>query len=142
MGFVSIIAQIKIILDGIADIGEVFLFDKGKFERYPAVVIYPSENINDFNTTTQNLTEYVFTIRIHQIMNEAGDDSHEKADRILREVVDQIITEFDKKANLSLGGTVKWTKATPSTWAYQTRESGAMRVAEITISANALVDIG
>lgn len=131
MSFTTIKPQIKTILDGIADIGVTYLFDKGRLEKYPAAVIYPSENANDFETTSQNLTTYVFTVRLHYPMEEAGGDTHEKADRILGEVIDQVIDAFDKRDNLTLGGTAKFIRATPSIWGYQTRETGILRTAEV-----------
>jgi len=139
MSFVSIIAQIETILSGISDIQDVHNFDKGKFDGYPAAVIFSTENTSDFETTTQNRREFVFTIRIHYPMKVAGDDSHKKADRILREVVDQVIDEFDKK--FTLNGAVNFCFATPSVWGYQTREASALRVAEIRLSCVKLVTV-
>jgi len=139
MSFVSIIAAIKSKLESLTDIKEVWNFDKGKFTGYPAAVVFPSENKSAFETTTQNRREYVFTIRIHQSMESTGATDHEKADRILRETIDAVITAFD--ADYSLGGVVNFCQATPSAWGYQTRESGAVRVAEITLTCVKLVAI-
>jgi len=139
MSFVSIIAAIKSILQGITDIQEVWDYDKGTFTGYPAVVVYPSENRNDFETTSQNRRQYVFTVRVHIPMEATGATDHEKADRVMREVLDLIIDAFDKK--YTLNGAVQLSFATPSVWGYQTRESGVIRVAEIKLTCVQLADI-
>jgi len=132
MSFVSIIAQIKLLLEAITDIKEVYDYDRGTFSGYPAAVIYPTENKNDFETTTQNRVQYVFTIRLHEPMESTSATDHAKADRILREVVDKVIAKFDK--NYTLNNAVHFCYATPSVWGYQTRETGAVRVAEIKLT--------
>ena len=140
MSFVSVIAAIKTILLTVPEIKEVHDHDKGKFAGYPAAVIFPTENKSDFETTTQNLREYAFTIRLHEPMEVvSGVTDHEKADRILRETVDNVITEFDNK--FTLNGAVNFCRATPSVWGYQTRESGVVRVAEVRLSCFKLVTV-
>jgi hypothetical protein len=139
MSFVTIKAEIKTILEGIADIQEVFNFDKGTFGGYPAAVVFPSENSADYETTIQNRRQFVFTIRLHQSMEKTGASDHEKADRILSEVTDQVLDEFDKK--FTLNGAVNFCLATPSLWGYQTRESGVVRVAETRLTCVKLVSI-
>ena len=130
--FVSIISAIETILLTVPEIQEVHDFDKGKFAGYPSAVIFPTENTADFETTTQNLVEYVFTIRLHHPMENMGSDSHKNADRILRETVDKVLIAFN--GNFSLNSTVSFCKALPSTWGYQQRDTGILRVAEIKLN--------
>ena len=139
MSFISIITAIQSVLSGITSIHEVHDFDKGKFDGYPAVVVFPSENASEFATTSQNLREYVFTIRFHQPMEKIGTNYHKDADRILRELLDEAITAFD--TNFSLSGVVNWCKATPSSWGYQERDTGVVRIAEIKLSCMKLVSV-
>ena len=139
MSFVSIIAEIISILGTIPEIKEVHNFDKGKFTGYPAAVVYPSENSSDFETTTQNLRQYVFTIRVHVPLEKVGTLDHQTADRILRETLDAIIAKFDNL--FTLNGVVNFVNATPSVWGYQTRETGGLRVAEVRLACNKLATI-
>jgi len=139
MSFVSIIAEIISILGTIPEIKEVHNFDKGKFTGYPAAVVYPSENSSDFETTTQNLRQYVFTIRVHVPLEKVGTLDHQTADRILRETLDAIIAKFDNL--FTLNGVVNFVNATPSVWGYQTRETGGLRVSEVRLACNKLATI-
>ena len=130
--FNDIIDEIVVILGGVSGIAEAHAYDKAEFGSYPAAIVVPSENKSEYATTTQNLREYVFTVRLHYPMEKTGDANHLKADQSLRNLVIKVLDAFD--ANYTLNSTVNFSRAAPSAWGYQTRGAGTLRVTEVTLT--------
>jgi len=134
MSFVNLTAYIKKKLEGIAEIEFVEDYDAAKLNGYPAATFNPTEHAADFHTTTENLRSYIFTIRLYQEMKKT---SPKQAEKILRELVDKVLDEFDKDPNL--GGNCDWSLALPSRWGFQEREAGPVRVAELRLTCNKVI---
>ena len=75
-------------------IQEVSNAPKVKFRGYPAAHIVPSDNANDYETTTENVRTYAFTLRIFY---ETKQTSIENALSALEEVVDSVLDLFDQE---------------------------------------------
>jgi len=73
---------------------EVSQAPKIKFGGYPSAHIVPSENSADYETTTENIRTYAFTIRVFY---ETKQTSIEDALTALEQVVDSIIDKFDQE---------------------------------------------
>ena len=120
-------------------------YEKTGFSGFPAVTIFCSGNENDYESTSDNLRTFTFIIRIHEQLGKipqldaVSDNAKQRAERILGDVVSEIIDSFDKY--YTLGGAVDICKATPSRWGYAEIPEGWARIAEIKIECKKSFDI-
>jgi len=128
-------------------IQETFDYEVEQFSGDPSCVIVPSENESDYNTTEENVRIYSFSIRLYvnRTIKPAGEDPKSDSDRILRNLVDSVLDDFDKDYTLTgitnpTGYTFINSFALPSLWGYAGRE-GEYRVAEINIRCRVSVDV-
>lgn len=139
--------QLKTLLDTISTIHKVAQSPKIKFKGYPAAHIVSSENTADYETTTENIRTYAFTVRIFDETKKGG---IEAAFASVEEVVDSVIDLFDKEdlkgattrtigMNLPTGYTFINIWATPNRWGELPEDSLVM--AEITIRIRISIDI-
>lgn len=127
----AIVAIIK--TSGKVDSAAVIDYAKSKMDHYPTISVTPADNQDAiFADTQRNQRTYNFAIRIYQERMEQGEEA---AERIMRTIVDDLITLFD--ANLYLNTTLQgrgFAKPIPSTWQYVQGELPNTRMAEIIIS--------
>lgn len=147
MSWLVLRPQIKTLLQTITTLQEVSGSPKIKFNGYPAAHIVPSENSNDYETTTENVRTYTFAIRVFY---ETKDTSIEDAMTGLEEVVDSIIDLFDQEdlktsatRTVGLGLPSNYTFlnifAIPNAWGELPEDQLIM--AEITVKVRISVDI-
>lgn len=111
----------------------VFDYGKASFTSYPSVTITPSDDVASFADNLRNRREYSFMVRIYQERLEGGQGEKE-AERILRILVDDLISLFD--TDLTLGATLKgrgFVYAVPGKWGYVKAPDIDVRLAEITV---------
>lgn len=140
--FSIILEKIKTILEANELIQETFVFEVEKFNGTPSATIVPSSNESDYNTTDENMRIYAYNITL--FVNRSK-KSKKDADRILRNLVDSVIDDFDKDYTFSgienpTGYTFINTFATPSLWGYSGRED-EFRVCEISIRCRVSIDL-
>lgn len=113
-------------VSGIQDVYE-YEIDKPTNGRYPFAVVTPQAFSGDFGDTIRNLRTYEMSIRIYQerVGASAG---NEKAERLIREMTDEILTAFDMDTTLS--GMMKFVRPVHGDLSYIDREIGDTRVAE------------
>jgi len=141
--FEVLIKKIHSILIANTLISVAYTFEASEFSGDPAVVITPSSNESDYNTTQENMRIYAFVIRV--FVRRTLSRKPEDADRIMREVVSSVLDDFDKDYTFSglsvpTGYTFINTFATPSVWGYSGRED-CYRVSEISIQCRVSVDL-
>lgn len=95
--FNNIKDTVKTKLEANNKLQEVHEFPTSKFNGYPAAVIVPSENENDFETTTTNQRVYAFQIKILQDTKIGLD----KAYITLYDLIDDVLDDFDKDQSLA-----------------------------------------
>ena len=128
-------AAIKSVVQTSSEIDSTQVFDyaKSKMEHYPCVTITPLEN-NDvfFADTARNSRSYNFAIRVYQERMEQGEEDSE---RIMRTIVDDLISKFD--ADIYLGATLQgrgFCRPIPSRWSFVQGEQVNTRMAEIILT--------
>ena len=128
-------------------IKDVYNYEVEEFDGDPSCTVTPSENDSDYNTTEENVRIYAFNVRlfVNRTIKPAGEDPKPDADRILRNLVDSVLDDFDKDYTLTgivnpTGYTFINLFALPSTWGYSGREDN-FRVAEILIRCRVSVDL-
>ncbi len=115
------------------DAEQVFDYAKTKMDHYPCATVTPSENTEPyFADTIRNGRTYNFAIRIYQERLEQGE---EQSERIMRTIVDDLISKFD--GDPYLGSTLQgrgFAKPIPSLWQFVQGEQVNTRMAEIILS--------
>lgn len=83
----------------LVDSSHVYDHRKRTFDAYPAVVVAASDTLDPaFADTDRNRRTYLISVRIFQERSEQGDSN---AERILREIADDLIAKFDADAYLN-----------------------------------------
>jgi len=124
MSFKTLRPQIGTLLDTLDTLEEVKNSPSIKFEGWPSAHIIPSDNEADYETTTENVRTYAFTVRIFM---ETKTTTIEDALLALEEVVDEVLDLFDQEdlkdadsrtvgVDLPSGYTFLNIWATPSFW--------------------------
>lgn len=139
--------QIGTLLGTLSTIQEVSNAPKIKFGGYPAAHVIPSQTISDYETTTENVRTYAFTVRIFY---ETKATSLEDAFAALEEVVDSVLDLFDQEdqkgsdtrtvgVNLPTGYQFLNIWATPSLWGELPGEQ--LILAELSVKVRISVDV-
>ena len=84
-------------------IQEVYAYPRVNFDGYPSVSLFPSDNTNDYSTTSENERIYAWRIRL---FNEVKDQGLEAALDALYPVADDLIDKFDQENELDSGQTI------------------------------------
>lgn len=115
------------------DSAAVFDYAKSKMENYPCITVTPYENAEpQFADTSRNRRTYNFAIRVYQ---ERQDQNESDSERIMRTLVDELISLFD--ANVYLDDHLNgrgFARPIPSVWKFVQGEQANTRMAEIIIS--------
>lgn len=110
--------------------------DKPDSGKYPFATITPAEFEGRFGDTARNIRQHQFAVRVYQERTEAA-FGNQKAERLIRELCDDIISAFD--ADTQLGGGVLFVRPLRGNLSYEERETGDTRVAEIIVEAHTVV---
>ncbi len=94
MSFEVLNPQIGTLLSTLSTIHEVSNSPKVKFKGYPAAHVVPSDNESDYETTTENVRTYAFTIRVFYETKVKGVPGAYSA---LFKIVDSILDLFDQE---------------------------------------------
>lgn len=84
-------------------IQEVNSYPTLKFDGFPAVSIFPSDNKNDYETTSDNERIYVWKLRIFE---ETKGQGLNQAQDTLYEVLDNVLDKLDQEGELDSGQTI------------------------------------
>jgi len=128
-------AAIKAVIQTSSEVDSTQVFDyaKSKMEHYPCITITPLETPEAFFAdTSRNQRSYNFAIRIYQERMEQGESDSE---RIMRTIVDDLISKFD--ADIYLGATLRgrgFCRPIPSRWSFVQGEQVNTRMAEIILT--------
>jgi hypothetical protein len=128
-------AIVAVITAEATKVKKVYRTDRSKFDGYPAVIVTPSENASDYGDSSMRQLDITFTVRAHQLIIKNGED---KADIVLDEVVDQLISIFNDKAVLT--PTAEWVFPAGGVWGYQERPDGQVRTAEIKLKCRKYIN--
>lgn len=111
----------------------VFDYAKSKMTEYPCITVTPLDNAETYFADTQrDGRTYNFAIRVYQERMEQGEEASE---RIMRTIVDDLISKFDN--DVYLGATLQgrgFCRPIPSVWQFVQGEQVNTRMAEIILS--------
>lgn len=131
MNLTDISTKIAQKLQDCQTIKAVYEFETGNAGgNYPMATITPQSFTGEFASTAHNRRSFLFSVKIYQ-ERDAG-FGVEKAERVMREAVDEIITAFDMDTTLS--GTVTYCRPIDADFSHEDRELD-VRLADITLEA-------
>ena len=81
-------------------IQEVYRYPKFDFSGYPACTVTPSDNSNDYETTSENVRIYAWKVRIFYDTKATGIDASLQR---LYPVIDDTMDQFDKEDEQASG---------------------------------------
>jgi hypothetical protein len=136
---VNISGGIKTKLESVSHLKAVYdrKPDKPEDGKYPYAVVTVESFEGRFGDTQRNIRTTNFGIRVYQERTQAG-FGNEKAERVIRELMDEIFTAFDNDTTLS--GMVSFIKPAGGDLTYDTGEVGDMRICEFILEATYVVD--
>ena len=109
---------------------------------FPAISVTASDGDGKFADTQRNRRNYIFKIRCYQERQTVGTQGNlvpqAEAERILVELVDQLIAVFDNFQNYNLKSEVPnliFVTPVPSKWGYATAPNPDVRIADIMLNA-------
>ena len=125
-------------LRGVSGLVAVYEYepDKPTDGGYPFATVTPRAFGGEFGDTIRNIRTYTLVVRVYQERSATG-FGNEKAERLAREMVDEILTAFD--ADTTLSGMVKMVKPLKGSLDYIDREIGDTRIAEFEVEATTVV---
>ena len=126
----TIINRISTTVDTVQDVSD---YDKVVFSGFPAVNITMADNENGFWSVGENLRAFNFNvdiyIQISRNVESVDDNARQGAERIMSNVVSDIIDSFDSFTAFDNAAT--YLKAAPSIFDYIESSEGFMRHAVI-----------
>lgn len=126
----TIMARISSEVSTVQDVSD---YDKLNFSGFPAVTVTTTDNENEFWSVGQNQRAFNFDIDIYVQISKGtqsvDDNARQSAERIMGNVVSDIIDAFDDY--VEFGGNADFLRAAPSTWDYMESSEGFMRHAKI-----------
>lgn len=139
----NLVAKLKSILDGVAELQQVYPYEREDPTGTPFATITPASNANDYATTTENRRVYAFTIRL--FVERKGQTTVEDCEETMRDLIDVVLDVFDSNhrlpgLQLPVGYTYLLMEAAPSVWGYVGREN-EYRTAEISLRVHFSVDV-
>ena len=147
MSFKIIRPQIKTLLDSVSKIQQVKGYPTLKFTGYPSAYVVPAENDAEYETTSENIRNYNFIIRLFYTTKDVG---VETAMLAMEDLVDDVLNAIDQEdlkgadtrtigIGLPTGYTFINVWASPSAWGEIVEENLVM--AEVTVSVRVSIDV-
>lgn len=130
--FDNLVAQIKTLILTSTKVRAANVYDYAatNISGYPAVRIYPASVNGAFSDVARNRRSYFINIQVLQERSEKGESDSEN---IMRELVDELISIFDNRNNLTLNNACQFARPIPMSWGFDNPEQPDVRVANILI---------
>lgn len=136
----TLIEKIKTTLAGVAMVKEVFAYPAEKFNRLPAVVFYPSDFTNAYETNEENAKEYRFILFAFVDLNNLSEQT--AFEETLPRLADAIIAAFDTgwDYGTTVAGSRIRTLLNAGTWATQQTQNGKVAYVQLTLTIRTLTN--
>lgn len=136
--FTNIRSQLVAKMNGVGGLNGVYAYEVAvpTSGKYPFLTVTPQSFDAEFGDTVRNIRTYTFVLRLYQERTAVG-FGNEKAERVVAEICDEILTAFD--ADTTLSGMVKYIKPVHGSLDYVEREIGDVRMAEFIIDCVTVV---
>lgn len=130
--FNNLVAQIKTLVQTATNLDPNNVYDYAAtgISGYPAVRIYPADVNGSFSDVARNRRSYFIVI---QVLQERQEQNQSESERIMRVLVDEIISIFDNRNNLTLNNACQFARPIPMKWGFDSSEQPDVRYANILI---------
>lgn len=132
--YADIKAGIVTVLTSATKAKHVYDYEEVKPAGYPCITVTPIEGEAEFLDTTRVRRDFIFSVKIYQERIEVGAS---EAERIITNMVDQVIGLFDDFANTTLSNTVVFMKPVKTKWGYLAAPDADVRSCDITLIGEA-----
>lgn len=132
--FTNIKAGIVTLLQSATKAKVVYNYEEPQPTGYPAIMVVPTDGEATFLDTQRVRRDFTFDVKLYQERVEVG---AQEAERIMTNLVDQIISLFDDFTNTSLSNTVVFMKPVKVKWGYLNVPDADVRSCEITLIGEA-----
>lgn len=133
--FGTIKTEIVNIINTSTKVRNVYNYEEVKPAGYPAITVTNYDGAGEFADTQRNRRFFTFSIKCYQERLEVGAS---EAERIMTNLVDELIGIFDNPTNYNLNNTCVFAQPIPSKWGYLQVPDADVRTAEILIAAIAV----
>lgn len=111
----NLIEQVRAILAGISSIKKVYSYPESKITQYPAVIFYPSDFENSFETSGENIKTYRFVMWVLLQANQSNLETIFGTE--LPKRADEILAAFDENWGMAaIDGHRAWVKIDSGEW--------------------------
>lgn len=134
----TIYDKIQSVLNSVNRIKELHNHPTPNITKYPAAIYYPETVQNSFETTQENLKEYIF--KVYVII---GATTQKDIETIMRytmpDTVDQLLEEIDKQWDFdTIDGHTTWAKVETGSWTVSEETNSIEIVSEFDLSVKVL----
>lgn len=135
----TILSKIQTILESCEKVKKIYNYPVTNVEGYPAVIYFPINLDNSFETTQENFKIYEFGIWIAVSTGNIGID--EIYQRIMPNVIDEVIERFDSGWDFNtIDGHRVWQKLTTGTWETENSDKGIIVTANLNLQIKLLTN--
>lgn len=135
--YTALITKIQETIDSVDKIKESFAYPEAEFTQFPAVVFYPEEVQNSFETTLDNMKIYRFKLWI--IIGVKGTTKQDIFTSKLPDAVDAVVQAFDDNWNAGIVNDHRgWFWIDVGRWGLSPDQDGETAYAEIVLNYKTL----
>ena len=135
----AILAKIQTILESCEKVQKIYNYPVTDVKGYPAVIYFPINLNNSFETTNENFKIYDFGIWI--VVNAGNKSVEDIYQTVMPNVVDEVIEKFDAGWDFnSIGGHRVWQKLTTGTWETEASNGGITVTASLNLQIKLLTN--
>jgi hypothetical protein len=135
----DLIAQLKEDIKDISNVQEVYAYPlDGNPEKYPAIVFYPENVDNTFETTQENFKTYTFKMFLFVNLN--GTTMKKVFEEILPTAFDEVVQYFDTNWNNGtiISGHRMWSRVSSNLFGVSVEQKSTVAFVEMTLQIKTL----
>lgn len=136
----TLISKIETILGNVSNVKQIVPHPLvGKINKYPAVIFFPADFDNEFETTSENFKIYKF--KMYVVVGTEQKTMLSIFNTVLPHTVDAILAQFDSDWDFgAIGGHRSWIKIDSGMWSLGVEKEGLEASAEMDVSIKLLTN--
>lgn len=116
----------------VSNVNYVYPYARKNPEGYPAITIEGFDGDGEFADTSRNKRSFMFRLTVLQERLSVGEN---QAEIVVKGLIDQLLSTFDDRSNLTLNNSCIFAYPIPSKWGYIQAPDIDIRSAEIILTA-------
>jgi len=140
MKYQEIIPLIKTTIESVPEVKQVFASPQTRYSKFPAVIFYPADFDNVFETNAENFKTYNFVIYVIVGLKQASVD--DAFTEVMPKVVDALVEKFDQEWNQGpIDGHQTWARITSGLWNTAEYQNAEIAFAQLNLGIKLLTNI-